>query len=104
MKVLVSLGNYFIQNLCVLLFIWDSIFFLVLYMALARINNNNTGSKPLFLHRKETSACGGVGLRPFIKITPTRWCVNGCPHVRPHPDLTNLEEFLLFVLGHFWLI
>ena len=34
--------------------------------------------------------CGGLGSRPF-KITPTRWFGNGCPHVRPHPVLTNLE-------------
>ena len=26
-------------------------------------------------------------------ITPTRWSGNGFPHVRPHPDLTNLEKF-----------
>ena len=24
-------------------------------------------------------------------ITPTRCCGNGCPHVRPHPGLANLE-------------
>ena len=23
--------------------------------------------------------------------TPTHWCGNGCPHVRPHPVLTNFE-------------
>ena len=32
----------------------------------------------------------GLGSGPF-RITPTRWCGNGCPHVRPHPGLTNLE-------------
>ena len=33
---------------------------------------------------------GGLGSGPFM-ITPTRWCGNRCPHVRPHPGLTNLE-------------
>ena len=32
-----------------------------------------------------------TSLETFCKITPTRWCGNGCPHVRPHPGLTNLE-------------
>ena len=47
-----------------------------------------TGPK-LLLHRKETFR-GGLGSRPF-KITPTQWCRNECPYVRPHPGLTNLE-------------
>ena len=33
---------------------------------------------------------GGLGSGPFM-ITPTRWCGKGCPHVRPHSSLTNLE-------------
>ena len=27
-----------------------------------------------------------IGSRPN---TPAPWCGNGCPHVRPHPGLTN---------------
>ena len=49
---------------------------------------------------------GGLGSRPF-RITPTQWCGNECPHVRPHPGLTNLEfgrVLLLLPLGHFRLI
>ena len=51
----------------------------------------NAGPKPFFLHREETSASGGRKLKAFLRLLPTRWCGNGCPHVRPHPGLTNLE-------------
>ena len=50
--------------------------------------HNNTGPKPLFT--SEGNLHGGLGSMPF-RITPARWCGNGCPHVRPHPGLTNLE-------------
>ena len=45
-------------------------------------------------------------LKAFLKITPTRWCGNGCPHVRSHPGLTNLEfgRVFTFALGHFYLL
>ena len=36
------------------------------------------------LFTSEGNLRGGLGLSLF-KITPTRWCGNGCPHVRPHP-------------------
>ena len=42
------------------------------------------------LFTSEGNLRGGLGSRP-VRITPTRWCGNGCPHVRPHPGLTNLE-------------
>ena len=46
--------------------------------------------KNLFFIGSRGNLHRGLGSRPF-KITPTRWCENGCAHVRPHPDLTNLE-------------
>ena len=49
---------------------------------------NNTGPKPFYIERKPPRRTKLA--RPF-RITPTRWCGNGCPHVRPHPGLTNLE-------------
>ena len=49
------------------------------------------GRNLFFLHREETSASGGRKLEAFRRLLPTRWCGNGCPHVRPHPGLTNLE-------------
>ena len=58
-------------------------------------SNNNTGPKSLFI--SEGNLHGGLGSRSF-RVTPTRWCGNGCRYVRPHPRLTNLEFRSLLLL------
>ena len=53
-------------------------------------NNNNTGAEPHVCTSEGN--LHGLGSRPF-SITATRWCGNGCLHLRPHPGLTSLKEF-----------
>ena len=47
------------------------------------------GPKPHFF-TLEGNLHGGLVSRP-VRITLTQWCGKGCPHIRPHPGLTNLE-------------
>ena len=49
-------------------------------------NNNNKIILGRNLFTSEGNLRGGLGSGPFM-ITPTRWCGNGCPQVRPHPGL-----------------
>ena len=48
---------------------------------------DNTGPKPFNIGRKPPRR---TRVWAFWEYT-TRWCGNGCPHVRPHPGLTNLQ-------------
>ena len=60
-------------------------------------NNNNTGLKPLNI---EENLRGELGSGHFM-ITPTRLCGKGCPHVRPHPGVRNLEFGRVNLYFHF---
>ena len=57
----------------------------------------NTGAKTSYF-TLEGNLHGGLSSRPF-KITPTRWCGDGCPQVRPQPGAANKKLSLKLLLA-----
>ena len=55
--------------------------------------------KPIFTWKGNT--CRGLSISSIV-ITPTPPCGKRCPHVRPHPGLTNIVFDTVFVFLYYF--